>query len=409
MGLKKISERFKALGLDSEVQGARIKLIIDGFEVGVTFDAEWKKAAESFYKARQYRFDLDCRALYSNKSAEYLVVRLGPDFFYRVTHEFFDGNQNKVVLSPASKEFVLSYFESDKYEMSFKTVRDRILRRIKARKSHAHLRFGFQDFNFSFHTITYESKRKPHNKKVEDVALDKVKACLFSLAYTKNESWELSYEVKGKPLFYTSSFEDQPSTLEIPSVNYDSSTVAYYKVAKSSQFPSQVFLSYYHILEFHFLRVADEALYSSVCAQLNNPSFNSSYDNVNRLLSTIKRNDATVDEKQMLLGVLRKYVAEEDFIDYVREIEERLGDNIFTAPKQRVLGETFSIELEKGHALSNVSAVIKHIRNSLVHSSDRYSRDDCFLPMSESENVVVKYVPLIQYLAEAVIFSTAKC
>jgi hypothetical protein len=224
----------------------------------------------------------------------------------------------------------------------------------------------------------------------------------------KDESWELSHEIKAKGLIYPVMDEEGNGELEIPSANYDNSTVTFYKVAKSSQFPSQVFLSYYHILEYHFLRVADESLYRAVCSQLNDPSFKSSYENVNRLLATIKRNDSTVDEKQMLQGVLKKYVAEEDFIDFVQVLERNAGEKLFTITKQTIFGETFAIKLENGHALSNTASVLKHIRNALVHSSDRYAREDCFLPLSESENIVRKYIPLVKYLAEQVIFATAK-
>lgn len=52
--------------------------------------------------------------------------------------------------------------------------------------------------------------------------------------------------------------------------------------------------------------------------------------------------------------------------------------------------------------------MIKQIRNALVHSSDKYNREDCFMPFSESESVVISYVPIIKYLAEKVIFSTAE-
>jgi len=232
---------------------------------------------------------------------------------------------------------------------------------------------------------------------------------LFSLATLKGECWEISHAIKSRGLLYPQYDESDDTELDIPQVNYEPSVVSYYKVAKSSQFPSQVFLSYYHILEYYFLRVADESLYSAVSANLNAPSFVPSYDNVSRLVATIKRNDNTNDEKKMLRDVLDRYVPEEDYIDFVKDLEATRGEKIFTGAKQRIFGEQFSIRLEKGHALANTATLLKHIRNALVHSSDRYSRDDCFLPFSESEEVVVKYIPLVQFMAEKVIFSTAQC
>lgn len=56
----------------------------------------------------------------------------------------------------------------------------------------------------------------------------------------------------------------------------------------------------------------------------------------------------------------------------------------------------------------NAAAILKHVRNALVHSSDRYTREDCFLPFSDSEDVIIKYIPLVEFLAERVIFFNRK-
>lgn len=414
MGLKRIAERLNILGCNAQVVEGGINLDFEDKSFFVDFEGEWLQRVNAFYRARQYRFDDERRVLFSNRSVEYLIVRLDPGFFQSVEFEFKDGHGNRVSISGASKEFLLSYFESERYNTSFHRVRGRLKRRYDIRHGSARRvaarRLGIRpdDLLFSFHTATYTVERKPRGRNIDDVSLDRVKACLFVLAYKKNQSWQLSHEIKASGLIYSSSKEEAGDEFDIPSAKYDDSTVTFYKVAKSSQFLSQVFLSYYHILEYHFLRVADESLYLAVCSQLNDPSFKASYDNVNKLLANIKRNDSTVDERQMLQGVLRKYVSEDDFIAFVQEFEHEIGDRLYTSTKQVVFGESFAIKLEKGHALSNTAAVLKHIRNALVHSSDRYAREDCFLPLSESENVVAKYIPLIKYLAEQVIFATAK-
>jgi hypothetical protein len=149
-------------------------------------------------------------------------------------------------------------------------------------------------------------------------------------------------------------------------------------------------------------------LFSAVRSQLNDPAFQANYDNVSKLVATIKRNDYTADERQMLRDVLIKYVPEEDYIEFIKKCEDDRGEKLYSGTKQLIFGEQLSIKLDKGHALANTASLLKHIRNALVHSSDRYSRDECFLPFSESEEIVVKYLPLVQYLAEKVIFATAK-
>ena len=413
MTMNKLLKRFTELGCSVSLNGDEIDLDVGDAKVRIPIDDEWKKAIEGFYKARQYRFDPERRVLSSNRAVEYLVVRLDPGFYYRISHEFSDSVENVVRLTPASKEFHLSYFESKSYERSFERIKERIHRRSSrsvgaARRDTKRRIYRLADLFFNFHTVTYAAKRKPRGKNIEDVAIGPVKACLFALAYKKDESWELSHEIKSKGLIYPRASHEFDEALEIPRASYDDAAVTFYKVAKSSQFPSQVFLAYYHILELHFLRVADEALFNAVCAQLNNPDFRSTYENVTKLLAAIKRNDNTSNEKDMLLGVLRKYVAEEEFIEFVAQLETEAGEKHFTKPKQKIFGERYSIGVDKGHALNGAAVVIKHIRNALVHSSDKYAREDCFLPLSETEDVVVRYIPIVQFFAERVIFATAK-
>lgn len=413
MSLASIIKRFAELGCNARDNSGEIEIDIDDIEVRLSIDADWNNAIQAFYRARQYTFDSDRRVLVSNRAVEYLVVRLDPGFYHRVNHKFSDASESSVILAPASKEFQLSYFESKSYEKSFQRTKERMRRRVGLRAGRdgrrpSRTNFKFDDLFFNFHTITYQAKRKPRNKDIEEVAIAPVKACLFALAYRKEESWELSYEIKSKGLIYPRPANEADEELDIPRASYDDAAVTLYKVAKSSQFPSQVFLAYYHILEFHFLRVADESLFNAVCAQLNNPDFRSTYENVTKLLAAIKRNDNTSSEKDMLLGVLRKYVAEEEFIEFVQEIENSSGEKLFSKPKQSIFGEKHAIGLEKGHALNGGAIVIKHIRNALVHSSDKYAREDCFMPLSESEDLVVRYIPIVRFMAERVIFATAK-
>lgn len=413
MSLASIIKRLTDLGCTAKISGDEIEVDVGDAELRLLIDDEWKSAIQSFYKARQYSFDADRRILASNRAIEFLVVRLDPGFYYRVAHKFSDAAENSVILTQASKEFQLSYFESKNYEKSFARIKERIERRANRRTTSGRRQvhktpYRFDDLFFNFHTITYSSKRKPRGKSIEKTAIEPVKACLFALAYRKDESWELSYEIKSKGLIYPRSSHDGDNELEIPRASYDDAAVTFYKVAKSSQFPSQVFLAYYHILEFHFLRVADESLFNAVCAQLNNPDFRSTYENVTKLLAAIKRNDNTSSEKEMLLGVLRKYVAEEEFIEFINDQEKGAGEKHFTKPKQSIFGERYAIALEKGHALNGGAIVIKHIRNALVHSSDKYAREDCFLPLSETEDIVVRYIPIVRFMAERVIFATAK-
>ena len=358
------------------------------------------------YRVLHFKFESK-HVLTGNRFAEFQLVRLDPGFFYRVGHNFEGKNGDVVNLSQASKEFILSYFNSKKYPKWFDRLIERLKRRSERRLRGGVLNIRMEELFPKFHTIRFQPKRKLANTDIKVMAEAPIKACLFSLSYNRNESWEIFQDINTKGLFYEPPNEDD-SALLIPSAEYESSAVTYYKVAKSSQFPSQIFLSYYHILEYHFLRVADEDLHAVVKAQLNDLSFRPDYDNISKLIATLKKNDSTADEKEMLRGVLKRYVAESDFIDFIKSKETEVGEKLYSGNKEKIFGESFPFKLEPSHALSNAAAILKHVRNALVHSSDRYTREDCFLPFSESEDIIIKYIPLVKYLAEQVIFSTAK-
>ncbi len=407
MSLSQLSKRLKELGATVSISSDSLSLEIEGIKGKVTFENEWLTSIKGFYKARQYSFDIESRVLTGNRFAEYQVVRLDPGFFYRVDHKFEGKNGDIVNVSQASKEFALSYFNSEKYTLWFGRLVERLKRRSERRSGRSPMRIRAEELFPNFHTIRFQPKRKPAKANIKDMAEAPIKSCLFSLSYNRNESWEIFQDVNTKGLVYSPPNEDD-ETLEIPNAEYENAAVTYYKVARSSQFPSQIFLSFYHILEYHFLRVADEDLHGAVKAQLNDPSFRADYDNVSKLIATLKKNDSTVDEKEMLRGVLRRFVPEAEFIEFVKSKEAEAGEKLYSGGKQKIFGDSFPMKLEPGHALSNAAAILKHVRNALVHSSDRYSREDCFLPFSDSEDVIIKYIPLVEYLAERVIFSTAK-
>lgn len=125
-----------------------------------------------------------------------------------------------------------------------------------------------------------------------------------------------------------------------------------------------------------------------------------------KLLAAIKRNDNTSSEKDMLLGVLRKYVAEEEFINFITEQEKDAGEKHLHQTEANGFWGTTSYRFRSWPRVECRRSCLKHIRNALVHSSDKYGREDCFLPLSESEDVVVRYIPIVKFMAEQVIFAT---
>lgn len=413
MSLIKFGDRLTSLGCTNvSKSGDSLEVDIDGLKIKIDFSPEWLKSINSFYRAKQYHFDTERRMLSGNKFVEFQVQKLSPGFSFNPYHRFVDNNKNEVTLEPGSHIFLLSSFETEVYALTFDFIKGRLEarsarragRKGKLSKGRYSCRVG--DFFLIYNTVRYIPKLKLDRENLIKVGLEKIRSCLFNLAYSKNEAWEVRDDIKSSG-FRHHAFEEE-TELEIPSANYDSDIVSHYKVAKSSLFPGQIFLSYYHILEYFFLQVADEDLFQAARAQLNEPRFKATYNNVTKLIATVKKNDNTGDEKKMLCSVLQKYVSEEDYIEFVNKTEENIGEKIISGKNLNIFGCTFKVQLEKGHALSNTASLLKHIRNSIVHSSDRHTREDCYQPFTESEEVVARYIPIIQFMSEKLIFATAE-
>lgn len=408
MSLKNFSEVLEKNGCVVKISGDKLELDLNDNKIWTEVPEDWVKAINGFFRAKQYKFDQIDRVLTANKFCEFPLVRLNAVFLPRPEYVFVNKTGDKVTVKQASKEFILSNFASEIYKDGFQIIERRIKRRCdyRAKGKDQRIRIRFEDLLIVPNTATYFPKRKIDREKIASVAVIKVRNCLFNLAYSYDECWEIRSDIKTKPIKAYNVVEEDEE-LEIPNVTYNEDLVKHYKIAKSSQFPGQAFLSYYHILEYFFLRVADDDLFNSVKAHLNRPNFKATYDNVNKLLSEIKKHDNIHDENEMLKAVLKRYVPEDALIEFLKDTEKELGENVYSDKNGIIFGESMFIKLAPGHALSNSAKIVKHIRNSLVHSSDRHNRNDCFRPFSETESLVIRHIPLVKYLAEKVLFSTA--
>lgn len=108
----------------------------------------------------------------------------------------------------------------------------------------------------------------------------------------------------------------------------------------------------------------------------------------------------------MLRSVLDRYVQEQDLIEFISEFETNVGEKIYSK-RRRVFGEEVQISPIKDHALASSAKTLKHIRNAIVHSSDRYKREDCHIPLSDTEDLIAEFIPLVRFFAERVIYGSA--
>ena len=111
----------------------------------------------------------------------------------------------------------------------------------------------------------------------------------------------------------------------------------------------------------------------------------------------------------MLKSVLNKFINEDELIDFIREFEVILGENIYTKKKVLFGNEIAAINLQSGHVFGTISKHIKITRNAIVHSSDRHERNDRFIPYSKSSMETLKNeLPLLKFISEKIIISTAE-
>lgn len=410
MSLKKFAEDFERFGFTAKVVDKKIELDYEDLQIYFEFDEAWEKAINKVYRAKQFVIDKESKFQVSNSSIEFQIFKLTPSYIFKPLFEFKSETSDKVVLSDMSIEYQINLFRSDEFD--FERAINRVRRRFESRSERAiqrtpRVRFRTESFFVNFKTITFQTKRKLTREQLIQEGREKCKSCLFSLAVNENDCWELRETVKGKGFYFPLS-EESDDDLKIPSANFEDDLVGFYKIAKSSLFPSQAFLSYYHVLEYNFLRVSDEELFNRTKSIINSPNFNSSYDNVNRLLAVLKKHERNLDETSMLKRVITKFIDEEELINFIRELEDKLKDKIYSKPKNEVFGERIPLTLEEGHVIGNVAKVIKHIRNNLVHSSDKYTREECVVPFSESESIVTQYIPVVRFLAEKVIYANGK-
>ncbi len=410
MSIKKFAEDFKRFGFTTNVADKKVELDYEDLQFYIEIDEDWEKAINKVYRAKQYEIDKDSKFQVSNSGIEFQIFKLTPSYIFKPLFEFNSDTSDKVFLSEMSLEYQINLFRSDEFDIE--RAISRVKRRFENRSEGAikrmpRLRFRKESFFVNFKTITFQSKRKLTRERLIQEGREKCKSCLFSLAVNENDCWELRETVKGKG-FYIPLTEETEDDLKIPSAIFEDDLVGFYKIAKSSLFPSQAFLSYYHVLEYNFLRVSDEELFNRTKSIINSPNFNSSYDNVNKLLAVLKKHERNLDETSMLKRVITKFIDEEELINFIKELETKLTDKVYSKPKDEVFGERIPLKLEEGHAIGNTAKVIKHIRNSLVHSSDKYTREECVVPFSESESIVTRYIPIVKFLAEKVIYANGK-
>ena len=250
-------------------------------------------------------------------------------------------------------------------------------------------------------------------KSVEDALEESsriIEYCLFELAYLKNlpvgvsEEWPARRRLGGDTFVYEDDFDG--TSLPMPSVDFNPDVVQFYQLGVSSRVPVLQFWSFYQVLEHYFVRTSDEGLHTQLANRLKDPRFKPSAAQLDRLVQDVVDHVDSIGEVSMLESVLKKYVDPEKLIDFIQQYEVFLDEPHYTK-RRRVFGDDVEVKLDKDSVVENVARTIHAIRDTLMYSSDRFSRTARNVTFDRVSEMVKLEVPLMKFLAERVIIGTS--
>jgi hypothetical protein len=237
-----------------------------------------------------------------------------------------------------------------------------------------------------------------------------IDSCLFQLAYMFNIGLEIAFEwPERKPIERPVRFDEWSSNMEnqkMPITNFSGDIVKHYIRGISSNDPVNQFLSFYHVLEYFFVEINDELLYEKLRMLVRDPKFKAHKRELDRVIQETLNHRRERDETEMLKAVINKFSNEEDVKETMKIEETKLSEKIYSS-KQTLYGETFPKINFTTNVIPEIARRIKHIRNALVHSSDRYERNDRYVPSRLAEARLRQEIPLLKFLAERVVVGSA--
>jgi hypothetical protein len=113
-----------------------------------------------------------------------------------------------------------------------------------------------------------------------------------------------------------------------------------------------------------------------------------------------------VDEVQMVRNVLDRYLDDDELIAFIEAYETYLGEELYTR-RRRLFGEDIQVRLVPGAVTEGVARTIMAIRQTLIFSSDRFSRTARGISFEQVTEAIRSEIPLMKFLAERVIIGSA--
>jgi hypothetical protein len=266
----------------------------------------------------------------------------------------------------------------------------------------------FSDLQQRFVTAQVQNLGGSSPQQAYTKAMPLVNACLFTLAYIRQVSFQISEDWPQRPLSrrpfrYRDRLER--GQVPIPQRRYDENLVRLYQRGIASADPVVQFLSFYQVLEFHFTTASNADLFKRLGAIIGDPAFRSTPRYLNRLVHQTLVHKRETDETEMLKLVLLEYADESELLEFIERYEEYLGVKIFSKA-YHMFGKDVRLTLQAGHVIGSVARRVKHFRNALVHAADRFEGLERYIPSKSNEEKLAMETPVVRFLAEKAIIGS---
>jgi hypothetical protein len=275
-----------------------------------------------------------------------------------------------------------------------------------------HMRDDFSkigDLKRRFVTVRARNLEASSPRTAYNRALPLINGCLFTLAYMRDISFQISDDWPQRPLAKRPfRYTDRLAIGEVPlpQGRYDENLARLYLRGVGSIDPFVRYLSFYQVLEYLFGTVSNAELFKRLAGIIADPAFRPTERYLSRVVQDTLAHKRETDETEMLKLVLREYVDEDELLSFIEDYELYLREKIFSRAYE-MFGLDVKLAMQKGHIIGGVARRVKHVRNALVHSADRYEGYDRYIPSRSNEERLEKEVPLVRFLAEKVIISAA--
>jgi hypothetical protein len=344
----------------------------------------------------------------SNNYVELLLIedgrRFSPRFYFGeeggidFRHQSSEGVS--VRIGYASHLFIDYFLQKDAFEVLF------LLRPLYAGTGFRKL----SELQERFITAQVQNLQMQSPQQAYSRASPIVNACLFTLAYMRQMSYQVSEDwpqrpPSRRPFRYTGRLERGQAP--IPQQEYDENLVRLYQRGVASTDPVVQFLSFYQVLEYHFMAASNADLFKRLAIIIGDPAFRPTAKHLNRLAQQTLSHKRDVDETEMLKLVLLEYTDESELLHFVERYEYHLGEKVFSKA-YHMFGKDVRLTMQPGHIISSVARRIKHFRNALVHAADRFEGFERYIPSRSNEDNLVKEIPVVRFLAERAIIGSGR-